>query len=139
MSDKKLVYVEKIGENSNGLIEYEFYFSETPDIVWGDDWNEQCPLVCENLKPTSSTYSLVKRLETNIPFICAQENGCFSMSDMTVGIIACCFEDISEYDAYPEPYRIVFPFGDDYDDIVEKLATRNINFNEIYMENEPSL
>lgn len=130
MSDYKLIYVERIGVNSVGLTEYDFYFSETPDNAWGEDWNELCPLACENLKPLENTYSLVKRLECTIPFRCAQENACFSMSDMTVGIIACCFEDISEYDEYPEPYRIVFQFAEDYDSVVEKLETREINFNE---------
>ena len=126
----KLIYVDTIGKNLTGNYEYDFYFSEAPDIVWGDDWNEQCPLACENLRPYTNTYSLVKRLVTDIPFFCAQKNSCFSMSDMTVGIIACCFEDISEYEEYPEPYRIVFGFGESYKSVVEKLNSRNVSFNE---------
>ena len=35
--DFGLIYVRMIGENGEGEYEYELFFSETPDIVWGDD------------------------------------------------------------------------------------------------------
>ena len=38
-----LVYVNPIGKDSNGLYQYEFFFSETPKNVWGEDWDEVCP------------------------------------------------------------------------------------------------
>ena len=34
-----LVYVNPIGINSVGWYEYDFYFSETPNIVWGYGWD----------------------------------------------------------------------------------------------------
>ena len=110
MGNLKLVYVNPIGKNSSDEYEYEFFFSETPDVVWGEDWNVQSPASCGDMRPESSTYSEVKRLTTEIPFFCAQQNTSFSMADMIDGIIACAFEDISFYDDYPEPYRIVFKF-----------------------------
>jgi hypothetical protein len=129
MGNLKLVYVNPIGKNSSDKYEYEFFFSETPDVVWGEDWNVQSPASCGDMKPESTTYSEVKRLTTEIPFFCAQQNTSFSMADMIDGIIACAFEDISFYDDYPEPYRIVFKFGEDIEEVQEKLNSRNVNFN----------
>lgn len=131
MNDKKLVYINLIGENSSGFNEYEFFFSDTPDIVWGEDWNEQCPSACENTIPDGSTYSDIKILRTRIPIYCAQNNSCFSMQDMIDGVLACGWEDISDYDEYPEPYRLVFKFGEKQDEIMYKLAARGENFEEI--------
>lgn len=127
----KLVYVNPIGKNSADCFEYEFFFSETPDIVWGQDWNVQSPSSCGDTRPDSTTYHLIKRLRTFIPFTCAQQNSCFSLQDMCDHIIACCWEDISEYDDFPEPYRIVFEFGEDYTSVEAKLASRSQLFSDI--------
>ena len=128
---KKLVYVNLVGMDSLGNYEYEFFFSETPDIVWGEDWNEQCPSACENTLPDESTYSEIKILRTKIPLFCAQENTCFSLQDMVDGVLSCVWEDISNYDEYPEPYRLVFQFGEDFDTVIYKLAGRGENFEDI--------
>ena len=127
---KKLVYVNLVGMDSLGNYEYEFFFSETPDIVWGEDWNEQCPSACENTLPDESTYSEIKILRTKIPLFCAQENTCFSLQDMVDGVLSCVWEDISNYDEYPEPYRLVFQFGEDFDTVIYKLAGRGENFED---------
>ena len=102
-----LIYIEPIGLNFNNEWEYEFLFSDSPDTVWGEDWAEQCPSACDSLRPDDSMVSVVKRLSTMIPFSTAQKNSCFSMQDCIDGIIALAWEDISDYDEYPEPFRIV--------------------------------
>lgn len=119
-----LVYVELIGRNSTDMLEYDFIFSETPDMVWGNDWAEQCPSACDNMRPDDSMISDTKRLLTVIPFSMAQRNSCFSMQDCIDGIIAIAWEDISEYEEYPEPMRLVFSFGETYESVVEKLEKR---------------
>lgn len=120
-----LVYVRPIGVNSNNFFEYEFFFSENPETVWGEDWNVTCPSACADLTPPSEQYSLVKRLKTIIPLQCVQENSCFSIADSIDDIIALCFEDINGYEEYPEPYRLVFKFGEVYDEVEKKLAGRH--------------
>ena len=123
-----LIYINPIGKNSNDLYEYEFFFSETPDIVWGEDWDSPCPAACENTLPDPETYSEVKILKTNIPLSCIQNNVCFSLSNCIDGIVCLCYEDISEYTEYPEPIRLVFQFAEKYDSIIEKLELREIMF-----------
>ena len=138
MSKLKLVYMNPIGKNSEEKYEYEFFFSETPDIVWGENWEIACPSICGDMKPDKSTYSVIRRAITDIPFLCAQQNSCFSMQDCIDGCISLAFEDISLYTEYPQPYRIVFHFGEDYDSIVKKLDGREQHFldGDFYKENE---
>ena len=126
--NKYLIYINPIGKNSNDLFEYEFFFSETPDIVWGEDWDNPCPAACENTLPDPETYSEVKILKTSIPLSCIQNNVCFSLSNCIDGIICLGYEDISEYTEYPEPIRLVFQFAENYDSIIEKLELREIMF-----------
>lgn len=128
--DLFLVYIEKIGKNLMDWYEYEFIFSENPDIVWGQNWEQMCPCVCGDLRPDKSTYSVVKRLKTQIPLKCAQENSCFSMQDCIDGVIALAWEDISEYEEYPETGRIIFNFAEKYIDVENKLAIRHQLFIE---------
>ncbi|MBP5723234.1 MAG: hypothetical protein J6X18_06650 [Bacteroidales bacterium] len=124
-----LVYVEPVGLNSHDLFEYEFLFSETPDVVWGEDWAEQCPLACENMRPSSDMISVIKRLTTLVPFGVAQRNTCFSMQDCIDGIVALAWEDMSEYDEYPEPLRLIFGFGEKFESVEDKLARRHQFFS----------
>lgn len=129
-----LVFVEKITEQttSNGMFMYDFFFSETPEIVWGADWNQPCPSACdiENIRPEKTTYNGIKRLSTIIPFSTAGENSCFSMQDMVDGILACAWEDISDYEEYPDPFRLIFKFGETFNSVEDKLAQRHQFFSD---------
>jgi hypothetical protein len=133
MGQLYLVYSEKITDNnSRGLHEYELYFSEAPELVWGEDWNASCPAACgkEGIRPDESTYQAIKRLECSVPFNCISENTCFSCQDMIDQIVACMWEDISDYDEYPEPSRLVFKFGETHEDIVSKLEERSLGLEQ---------
>ena len=123
-----LVYIEPVGINSYDMFEYDFLFSETPDIVWGEDWAEQCPLACENMRPADDMIATIKRLSTIIPFGLAQRNTCFSMQDCIDGVIALAWEDLSDYDEYPEP-RLIFQFGESFEEVEDKLARRSQFFS----------
>ena len=127
MEEEKLylVYIEPIGMNSVDMFEYDFLFSETPDIVWADDWAEQCPSACENMRPDESMIHKTKRLATIIPFGLAQKNSCFSMQDCVDGIVALAWEDMSNYEDYPEPIRLVFKYGESIEEVEDKLAQRS--------------
>ncbi len=125
-----LVYVEPVGLNSHDMFEYDFLFSETPDVVWGEDWAEQCPLACDNMRPSDDMVSSIRRLATIIPFGLAQRNACFSMQDCIDGIIALAWEDMSDYEEYPEPIRLIFQFGEPFEKVEDKLARRHQFFYE---------
>lgn len=120
----KLVYVNPVGKNSAGYNEYEFLFSETPDVVWGENWEVQCPSVYSDLKPDPTTYSKVTRLTTNKEFFCAQQNSCFSMQDCIDGCIALMWFYDRNGDA------VVFNFGESKDLVNRKLVENGVSYLE---------
>ena len=64
-ADLKLVYVRPIIDGvDNKNYEYDFLFSETPDVVWGPDWTDNAPNLCGDISPEPSTYSVVKRVKS---------------------------------------------------------------------------
>ena len=116
-----LVYINPIGKNSNDLYEYEFFFSETPDIVWGQDWNIACPAACENTLPDPETYSEVKTLKTEIPLFCVQQNTCFSLQDCIDGIICLGYFQTDKG-------VVKFDFSETIYNVIEKIENNNFIF-----------
>ena len=120
-----LIYVRMIGENGEGEYEYELFFSETPDIVWGEDWAEQCPAAIGDIPPDEKVVSCVKRIISPYKINCAQNNFCFSMQDSIDGIISLCwcFDD-------SDNLLFKFNFGEKYDLVKNKLSeNRRTEFN----------
>lgn len=130
--EEYLIYAEKLNviPNSEGLFEYEFYFSSMPESAWGEDWNQQCPSACskETIRPDENAYEDIKVLKADIPLLCISDNSCFSCQDMCDGIVACAWEDITDYESYPEPYRICLNFGESIESVEKKLEGRSLKF-----------
>ena len=110
-----LVYISLLGQNSEGLYEYELFFSDTPDIVWGEDWAEQCPAAIGDIPPDEKTISTVKRILSPYVIKCAQENPCFSFQDCIDGIIKLCYIEVND------TFILKISFGESYDDVAAKL------------------
>ena len=51
---------------------------------------------------------------------------CFSMQDCMDGIVALAFENMDNYDSYPDDGRLFFMFGESLDEVERKLAMKNI-------------
>ena len=58
-----------------------------------------------------------------------QKNGCFSMQDCMDGAVALAWQSLLHEDSYPE-YRLIFKFGESYDDVESKLAMCHILMGE---------
>lgn len=116
-----LIYVRMIGENGEGEYEYELFFSETPDIVWGEDWAEQCPAAIGDIPPDEKVISCVKRIISPYRLNCAQGNFCFSMQDSIDGIISLCW-------CFDESDNLLFKFkfGEKHDLVKNKLSENGI-------------
>lgn len=124
----RVIYVVHVGTDSDGLNIYHLLVSEDADNAWGECW-EQPPagnVPGKILMPDVSQYSYIKELKTEISLNLAQDNTCFSMQDCRDGIVALAYEDISSYDDYPEPFRIVIRFGDLIDDVDATLSERGL-------------
>ena len=116
------VYIEPIGKNLLDWYEYEFIFSETPDIVWGNDWEQTCPSICNDLRPDQSTYSLVKHVTCETPLNLAQNNSCFSMQDVIDGILSLAW-------IFDNEKVLKFKFGEKYEDTISELNKINYNID----------
>lgn len=121
--EEYLVYVKFILKNEKDEYEYDFFFSETPEIVWGKDWDYPNPSICNDLTPDSTTYNSVKRVKTKLPLKTIQETSCYSMEYAISGAIALCWIDISELEEYPEKGRCVLHYNDSFEKVKEIVET----------------
>ena len=126
--EEVLVFIKPICKNSDGTFEYDFFFSETPDYVWGPDWDVNCPASNGDITPDTTTYSTVKRVKTNLPFKTFQETTCYSMEYTTYNIMALAWIDIENLDVYPENGRLIMYFGETKNEIINKLQKYNWGF-----------
>lgn len=125
----KLVYVRPVTNGSDKMnYEYDFLFSETPEVVWGVDWNDNAPNLCGDISPEPSTYSVVKRVKSMIELKVIQENSCYSMEYAINGSVALAWLNLEGLEEYPEFGRMVFKFGDSYLDVEARLESHNISW-----------
>lgn len=128
MSEYKVVYILHIGKNSDNLNIYHFLLSKNPDDVFSEGWGEKpaCNINNNFLMLSEDMYEYIKELKTDITLDLAQDNSCFSMQDCRDNIIALAYENIDNYEEYPDDGRIVIHFGDNIDDVERILAKRNL-------------
>lgn len=128
MSKSVLVYVKPICKNTNGTYEYDFFFSNTPEYVWGPDWDINVPSSNGDITPDATTYSKIQRVKTTLPLKTIEETSCYSMEYATYGILALSWIDIENLDVYPEFGRLTMYFGEKEEDIVGKLSLYSWEF-----------
>lgn len=123
----KLVYVKPITDGKD-YYEYDFLFSDTPDVVWGIDWNDNAPNLCGDISPEPSTYNIVKRVKSILPFNVIQNNSCYSMEYAINRSVALSYINLEGLEEYPET-RLVFHFGDSYSYVENELFKMNMSLN----------
>lgn len=117
-----LVYIKPVCKNTDGTFEYDFFFSDTPEFVWGQFWDVDNPSSNGDMTPDETTYSEIYRVKTNLPLKTIQETTCYSMEYATYGIMALGWIDIENLEEYPENGRLTMHFGESKEDISEKLG-----------------
>lgn len=120
--EEVLVYVKPICKNTNNTFEYDLFFSETPDYVWGPNWDIDTPNINGDMTPEESTCSSVVRIRTKLPLKTFEETSCYSFEYVTYGIFALAWIDIENLDAYPEIGRMVFHFKDKKADVLSNVT-----------------
>lgn len=128
MDNKKLCFIKYIGCDIDGYNQYEFLFTEKIDEFWGENFEYMPCCLCNELIPFDNSYELTKKLKTKIKLCLIQNSCCFSYQDAIDQIVSIAYEDISEYDEYPENGRLILFFGDDYDDVINKLSDKELEF-----------
>lgn len=125
-----LVYIKSICHNVDGSYEYDFFFSETPEFVWGPFWDDNTPSANGDITPDKTTYNEIIRVVTTLPLKTLEETSCYSMEYATYGILALSWIDIEQLEEYPENGRLVFYFGDTKEHVSEMLKTYDWCFKE---------
>lgn len=135
--DKYLCFIRFIGTDIDNNNIYEFLFTEDTENFWGDGFEYMPASLCNELTPEEGSFDCIKTIKTKIKLGLAQDCSCFSYQDCIDGIIAICYEDMSEYEEYPQDGRLVFHFGDSLENVEYELAKRNIVMtNKELSENE---
>ena len=124
MDDLFLVYINKIGSDWEGYYLYEFLFAEDIENVDGEDWNA-VPAAGKPFPPDSIYISKVGSLKTGLPIKVIQESNTFAVWDAVDGVIALGYEDLEEYDEYPD-YRVFFQFGESIKSVENKLYAKEL-------------
>lgn len=127
LNDLSLVYIHFVGKNSEGLNIYHFLLSDKPEDVAAEGWYEipACNEPKELMQPDDNMITAIKELKTKMVLDLAQDNCCFSFQDAKDHIFALGFENISEYEEYPDPIRLIFYYGEPINEIDSDLGSRN--------------
>ena len=120
--EEVLVYVKYAFKNMDGKFVYDLFFSNTPEFVWGPDWDVNNPSINGDLTPEETTYSSIYHVQTTIPLKTIEETSCYSMEYATYRILALSWIDIDGLEEYPEHGRLALHFGDSFEYVKEKLA-----------------
>jgi hypothetical protein len=122
--DEVLIFVKPICRNTDQTYEYDLFFSDTPDIVWGVDWEVNTPglVSTDEITPDTTTYNKVVRIKVPYPLKTVQETYCYSMEYAIARIIALSWIDIENMEEYPEKGRMVLYFGDTFEHVQGVLS-----------------
>jgi len=122
--DEVLIFVKPICRNTDQTYEYDLFFSDTPDIVWGVDWEVNTPglVSTDEITPDPTTYNKVVRIKVPYPLKTVQETYCYSMEYAIARIIALSWIDIENMEEYPEKGRMVLYFGDTFEHVQGVLS-----------------
>ena len=125
MDDLFLVFINIIGKDWKGVNLYEFIFSDTKEDIDGDDW-DAIPAAGRPLPPNEEHVVKVGRLTTDeFKLHVIQESDSFSVWDAVDGVVALGWENMDDYEEYPES-RLAFHFGNTIKDVESKLYEKDL-------------
>jgi hypothetical protein len=122
----KLVYIRSIGETFGDKELYELIFAKSVENVDGEGWDSYPASGGEPQPPAVNLIDMVGRFETDkFKLKCINTSDSFAVWDAVDGVVAMAWEDITEYQEYPED-RIKFFYGDELSTITDLLYDRDI-------------
>jgi hypothetical protein len=117
-----LTYINPLNKNYKGEYTYEFLFSKTNEINFGDDWDVNPASSGTLTPPPIDDIEFVGILKTSdIELDLAISSDTFSMYDCVENVIALGWEKESPLDEI----RLVFHFGETIESVKEKLYSRD--------------
>jgi hypothetical protein len=135
MEELKLIYIVDIGTDWTESNLYEFLFSNTTQNIDGNGW-DITPAAGNPEPPHKHFVKAVGKLTTELKFDTIQNSDTFSLYDALDGVIALGWENISDYETYPDK-RICFKFGDSIERVKELLYSKDIILEVKEVKNGP--
>jgi hypothetical protein len=120
----QLVYIHNLGLNAENKFHYNFFFVPKDLTLCNESWQEDIAgLYNEKYVPDENTeiYSLI----TSIPLALITDNLCLGMKNAIDGIVALAWEDISDYEEYPEEGRLILYYGMSLKEVEELLKIKD--------------
>jgi hypothetical protein len=120
----QLVYIHNLGLNAENKFHYNFFFVPKDLTLCNENWQEDIAgLYNEKYVPDENTeiYSLI----TSIPLALITDNLCLGMKNAIDGIVALAWEDISDYEEYPEEGRLILYYGMSLKEVEELLENKD--------------
>lgn len=126
MKDKQLylIYINRLGSDWKDEYVYEFIFSDSTKDIDGEDW-DLYPASGQPSPPKMVYIKSVGVLTTKVKLNVIQNSDTFAVWDAIDGVCALGWEDLLDYDEYPEK-RLVFKFGDKIKSVVDSLYERDL-------------
>ena len=119
-----LIYVNEVGKTWEDQYIYEFLFSDTIKNVDGEDWDVY-PAAGNPEPPRQDLVKRVGKIVSDLKLSLVQQSDTFAVWDAIDGVIALAWEDVAEYDEYPE-VRMHFKFGETEKSVMDKLYEKDI-------------
>ena len=121
-----LCFIRLIGAENDGYYRYEFIFTNDIDNAYGEEFDQKPACLVNDLMISDEFITEIHVVKMKIKLDLIQDNCCFSISDAMDGILAIAWENMDEYDEYPEDGRIFFKFGETIEEVENKLAIKNV-------------
>jgi hypothetical protein len=122
----QLIYINSLNKNHRGEAIYEFIFSDTTRIEFGDNWDAVPAGSAEITPPPLEYIKAVGVLVTDqIELECIQESDSFCVLDSVDDIIALGWEK----EPQPNIIRLVFHFGEEMQSVKDKLYSRDLELD----------
>jgi hypothetical protein len=124
MKDLYLIYVNYVGKNYKGDNIYEFIFSDSISKIDGEEW-DTFPASGRPHPPHEIFIKSVGKLESKLNLDVIQNSDTFAVWDAIDGVIALAWENINDYDSYPD-HRLCFRFGESVSEVENKLYEKDL-------------
>lgn len=123
MGEDRLVYVKLIGIEDGGYYRYEFMFSNDISSFSVEGDCDQCCL-SDGITPVNHTSTCVVKMKFKLDLI--QNSCCFSFAHAAAGIVSLAWENMDDYEKYPDEGRMYFKFGETIDETDSKLHKKGV-------------
>ncbi len=128
MDELYLCFIKYIGKDIEEYNNYEFLFTDNIDTFWGENFDVLPSCLCDELIPNEEDFNTKRFLRTKLNLTLIQDSCCHSFQDCADSIIALAYENISDYEEYPEDGRLVLHYGISMEETEDLLSNKGLVF-----------